>query len=599
MSATPAFPATATPPPEWISPLADPSKVDPKSLEGQLTPEVRMALLERRWGYMNRRAKEPLIRLWDKEFKFICRIETMEKWDWEELALDDGTAHVTITGIENDWIRDIVTHQIGIEEDIHITFDPDPDNPTDYLNRWGGKVLTITDEEGAGAAPTTELACISNRRHLKGIYLGANPLFPMEIQEPKMFLFGGPTVSTCAYSTMINCFRLFALDGLWSWPIPRNIFDPLSLLENLDPLSWPVQVMPVNTLLDQSRYCTIGSRWKDAHTVLAPVMKDAGVICRAYTWLPGDPAPYTMFGPELAELLKPTRACVILSFEDLSGVTGPTGTLADGALNLFAATLDDLITSTIVPADVENESDFINLDDDTPSFFRTLLDVSPKPPPFVYRDVGYGNIVKRTFVIHKQQATDIITGGKSPQWVNEAITFAIRYGIAQLAQVVLGQQAPGVNGLDNLYQGQLDDVFLAFIRYVNPDRSSKAGSYALREWFEPGTGSAYTINSIQSLSAGDYKMKAYASMKFDVGDTPWVFGQDYRLGWRVAAEMRGVEYADQVLAAKAEGGRELDGRTMVSFGDDTREEDPVARAFRTIGNVANYAGMLAGSGELF
>lgn len=592
------FPATADPSSPWIFSGYDQSNLDGATLAGQASPDVRMYLLDQRFGYMHRRTKKPLIRLWDKEFGFIARLENLEKWDWEELANDDGTAHVTFGGAVNDWIRDIVVHQIGIEEDIHVTIDPDPDKPTDFLNRWGGKVLTITDSEEYGKGSETELACISNRRHLKGIYLAACPVEPCEVQEPKMFLFGGPTASTCTYSVMLNLVRLYALEGFSILQVLGDIFNPQKLIQNLIPMSWPVQVMPVNTLFDQSRWCTIGSRWKDAHTVLSPVMKDAGVICRAYTWLPGDPAPYTMFGKQIAEILKPTRACIILSFEDLSGVTGPTGTLADGALNLFAVTLDDLITSTIVPADATSNKSYIDLQDQY-TLIQGLLDVAPKPPPFVYRDVGWGNIKKRTFTIHKSQAIAIVTGGKSPQWVNEAITFAIRWGISQLAQVVLGAQAPGVNGLDNLYQGQLDDVFLAFIRYVNPERYSKAGSYALQEWFEPGTGAAYTINSIQSLSAGDYKMRAYGSMKFDVGDQPWVFGQDYRLGWRVSAEIRGITYADQVLAAKAEGSHDQSGRTVVSFGDDSREEDPVARAFRTIGNVANYAAMLAGSGDLF
>ncbi|SKU07467.1 Uncharacterised protein [Mycobacteroides abscessus subsp. abscessus] len=37
----------------------------------------------------------------------------------------------------------------------------------------------------------------------------------------------------------------------------------------------------------------------------------------------------------------------------------------------------------------------------------------------------------------------------------------------------------------------------------------------------------------------------------------------------------------------------------MSFGDDSRDEDPVARGFRTIGNVANFAALLAGSGDMF
>jgi len=139
-------------------------------------------------------------------------------------------------------------------------------------------------------------------------------------------------------------------------------------------------------------------------------MKDAGVICHAYTWLPGDPPPYSsVFGEALGEILKPTRACVILSFEDQSGVSGPTGTALDGLVNLFAATADDLITETLFPIDGDG-------DGETDPFIRKILGVAPKRPPFVYRDTGYGGVNSRTMVIHKSQATDILTGGRSPQW---------------------------------------------------------------------------------------------------------------------------------------------------------------------------------------
>lgn len=565
--------------------------LDPRTEAGEFSPELRMHLLERRFAYMNRRTKAPLIRVWDREMRFIARVENLDRWDWEELANDDGEAHITFSGKDMEWLREILTYQIDDDEDIHVTIDPDPDKPHDWRARWGGKVVTIEGEDNPGEASITTLNCISNRRHLKGIYLAANPIFPMEVQLPKMFLWGGPTVTTCAFATWINCFRLFSLNGFY--PIPRNIFAPEAWLQNLSPLNWPVQVMPVNPILDQSRWCTVGSRWKDAHTVLSPVMKDAGVICRAYTWLEGDPAPYTMFGPELAEVLKPTRSCVILSFENKSGVTGPTGTMVDGALNLFAATLDDLITETVIPLDTDRDTE-------TDPFFRKLLLVAPKPPAIVWRDVGYGNVRKSKFVIHKSQATDIVVGGKSPQWVNQAITFAIRYGISQLAQVVLGMEAPGVEGLDNLYQGQLDDVFLAFQRYVNPLRSSKAGSYAFREYFHQGHGSAYTLNAFQDLAAGDAAMKAYRSQQFDVGDAqPYILNEDYWLGDRVGVEQRGIHYTQHVTATRAAGSRTEVGRPTISFGDDTREEDPVARGFRTMGNIANFAGLLAGSGDLF
>jgi hypothetical protein len=580
---------------------------------GDMTPEVKQQLLERRWSYMNRRVKKPLIRLWDKEFRFISALENVDSWSWEELANDDGEAKVTFAGGagNNAWIRDVVTHQTKIGEDLHITFDPDPDKPHDWKNRWGGKVLIIEDVEQISEVAETTLHCISNRRHLRGILLGANPIFPMEIQIPKMFLWGGPTAFTCASATFINLFRLQTLNGFY--PIPRNIFAPDTWLNEVSPLNWPIQVMPINPIFDQSRWCTIGARWKDAQTVFAPVMKDAGVICRAYTWLPGDPPPYTVFGDALAELLTPTRACIILSFEDKSGYSGPTGTAIDGAINLFASTLDDLITETLFPLDSITGGDTVTAynghqiifnGDEAAPFFRKLLLVAPTVPPFVFRDIGYGNIVKKTLTIHKQQGTDIVVGGKSPGWVNMAITFMIRWGLAQLAQVIdMGPfgatNVPGSLGLDNLYQGQLDDVFLAFQRYINPLRSADAGSYAFREYFEQGAGSAYTINGIQSLAEGDFKMRAYAAMKFDVGIAPIVWGEDFVLGDRLMAEIRGVYYVDQILAVRAQGSRTESGRPMVSFGDDTRNEDPVARAFRSISNVGNFAEMLATGGDIF
>ncbi|MBU8834660.1 hypothetical protein KL858_35220, partial [Mycolicibacterium goodii] len=94
-------------------------------------------------------------------------------------------AEISFSGSHLDWLREIITIDTRVEEDLHVTIDPDPDNPTDFRNRWGGKVMTIEDDETAGEAPKTTLKCISMRRHLKGIYLAANPIFPMEIQFPK------------------------------------------------------------------------------------------------------------------------------------------------------------------------------------------------------------------------------------------------------------------------------------------------------------------------------------------------------------------------------------------------------------------------------
>lgn len=558
--------------------------------------KIERRLAERRWSYLSRKVPQPLIRLWDKDMKLIARITIPETWDCEEIAHDDGSAQIEIVGKDNAWLREIICFQTRPAEDLHITIDPDPAKPHDWRNRWGGKVETISDVETKGKPTVTTIKAISNRRHLSKILMAATPILPPAIQPMKMFLWGGPCVTTCATSVLVNLFRIYTLNGFW--PIPRNIMAPQTWLDNVSPLNWPVQVMPVNPIFDQSRWVTIGARWKDAKTVLTPVMKDAGVICRAYTWIPGDPAPYSsVFGDALGEILKPTRACVILSFEDESGVTGPTGTAIDGAINLFAATADDLITETLFPIDGDG-------DGQTDPFIRKILAVAPKRPPFVYRDTGYGGTNSRTMVIHKSQATDITTGGKSPQWVNMAITWGIRYGLSQIAQVInygIGAyQQYGTEGLDNLYQGQLDDTLLAFISMTDPRRSAAVGPYAFREHFETGSGSAFTINSIMTIREGLHKTRPYTSFKFDVGDgAPFVIGEDIHLGSRVSAERRGVIYTDQIMAIRRHGDRNSSGRPVISFGDDSKEEDAFARGMATVANVANFAALLAGSGDMF
>lgn len=554
-------------------------------------------LEQRRHAYTHREPARELIRVWDKDFRLLARIEDPESAQWEELDDKVGGAEVSIVGREFAWLRKLLTRDVPYDQNLMITIDPDRTKPHDWRARWGGWIDDIEDTVEAGEPDRTVLKCTSFRDHPNFISVAANPILPPSVQAPKIFLNGGSTAWTATSTAFINLFRIYTLNGFY--PLPRNMFSPKTWLENLHILNWPVQVMPMNPLLDQTRWGVLSSRWKSLEEAQGPLLKDAGVTCRAYTWLPGDPAPYTIFGPELAEKLKPRRACVILAYEDKSGVTGPTGTLVDGALNLMAATLDDLITSTIVPLDFDEDGDSV-----PDPFIRKLLMVAPKPSPFVYRDAAHGGITKSVMTIHKRRAVSIITGGKSPQWLNQAITFAIRYGLSQLAQVInygIGAyQQYGTEGLDNLYQGQLDDVFLAFMTHMNPVAAAAAGPYARNEFFESGSGSAFTVSSLQALANGDFKNRAYISWQHDIGDmAPFVLHEDFGLADRVSIERGGIVYTDQVKGIKNVVERGKPRRPTLLLGDDTREEDGLVRAFRTIGDVANFAALIASAGDMF
>jgi hypothetical protein len=73
-----------------------------------------------------------------------------------------------------------------------------------------------------------------------------------------------------------------------------------------------------------------------------------------------------------------------------------------------------------------------------------------------------------------------MTGSRSPTLVNELQTFAIKWGLAQLSDMInvaIGTmvntafQFPATPGLDELYQGQLDNVLFAWERWTDPLRA--------------------------------------------------------------------------------------------------------------------------------
>lgn len=320
-------------------------------------------------------------------------------------------------------------------------------------------------------------------------------------------------------------------------------------------------------------------------------------MIRAYTWLEEDEdSPHTELGV-LGNVLKPSRSCVVLAVEDKSGITGPTGTLLDGVINMIAATADDMITESLVPFDKDH-------DGHTDPLFRKWFGVAPETPWVCWREHQYSGIISSEHTIHKAQARTIMTGGKSPGWVNQTQTFLIRYALSQLAQVInygLGAyEQPGVEGLDNLYQGQLDDTLLAWMRWTDPRRALNMGAYAYQEHFEQGAGTGWTLAATTTLREGQWKTREYQSFKVTVRNgAPYVLWYDTVLGDRNTFEIGGILYTDQITAIKGSYSRTEPVRWELSVGDDSQEEDPMARGMRQIQTLWNAVGVLFGSDDLF
>lgn len=545
--------------------------------------------------------QRPLLRLWDKNMQPIGTIAQEKSVRVEEVMADSGTGTCVIR--RDNWLSDFILYDRRAEEDLHFTLDPNPTNRS-WRTRWGGKVTGVTAKRSNDGLHTVEMEMVHNREHVKHLLAGANPIFPPEIQFPKMFILPWNCRTAVSLTMFINLARQFF--PLLS--IPTNIFNPgawlgvADIIGGFDPLLWPVQVQFVNPLFDQSRTTILTSRWTDIHTVTAPLLEDAGCMIRAYTWLTEDKdSPHPELGTLAGQLARPHRNAVILAVEDKSGVTGPTGTLLDGPINLIASTADDMITETL--------SSVIDLDKDndgeTDPLIRKWFGVAPKPPWVVFKDGEYSGIVESQRTMHGATAKTIMIGGRSPGWVNQLQTFGIKYALAQLSAVIsygLGAyQQPGTPGLEELYQGQLDDTLLAWQRFTDPIRAIRMGDFGFLEHFEQGGGgTAYTVSGILNLRSGHWKTRAYTSFKTSIRNgMPYLLDTDFTLGDRLGFQMANVIHVDQCTAIRRSYDESTPMTIELSIGDDSEEEDPVAKATRTLAAVWGLMGMFLGSTDVF
>jgi hypothetical protein len=201
-----------------------------------------------------------------------------------------------------------------------------------------------------------------------------------------------------------------------------------------------------------------------------------------------------------------------------------------------------------------------------------------------------------------------MTGGRSPKLVNDAQTFGIKYGLSKLSELIYSATGlavgsanpPGSPGLEELYQGPLDNILFAWQRYSNPFRAIQAGDMIYQEWLEHPGSAAYTISGVLALRAGDFKKRAYRSFKTSIRNgAPYVIGYDILLDDRVGFEQDGILYVDQVSAIKYEYDRTKPITYSVSVGDTTKDIDPFAQGIKALQAVYTVLSAIAGEGWFF
>jgi len=588
--------------------------------------------------------QKPLIRLADSNLDIMQTLEGEIDASVEELMDDTGKCTVKI--LYDNWLTDYMTNQTQLIQDLHLLIDPIP-TQQDYRKRWGGKITEIHVKKDDKGIHEIELTALSFFEHAKRLLVAANPIFPPEVQLPRMWVLPGPCRSICALTAFINLGRLF----MPGWSTITNIFNPAGWINplgpdavlNFLPTAWPIQVAFVDPVLDQSRWTAIGATWTDWYKTFKDILTDSGCVMRCYTYLTSDPVSPNgelasilnvipdllgmLFGVDVSQLdqtidqlVAPIRNCCVFSFEQKDGRTGPTGTALDGLLSTVAVTLDDLITPVTVDLTTGNTFDPGQVLNGEPVedaagvgstyLIEQLTLVAPAVPKVIWWDGTYNGIITTDLTWHKGSVKTIMTGSKSPVIVNEAQTFAIRYGLSQLSDVIntwIGladqsgeTQVPFTPGLDNLYQGQLDNTLFAWQRFTDPIRALYSGDVAWQEHFEQGTGTAYTLASVLTLRDGDWKTRAFAAFKADtINGHPWMADIDYYLGDQVGIEENGIIYVDNVHGIKREWSWDKALTVNIKIGEDKQKGDPFNAAFKTIAAVYGLISEFAGEGTLF
>lgn len=526
-----------------------------------LSPSEVRGEIQASWADFVREATgRPMVELYDKNWEHSVPLigETTAKFIRKRN--DTGEGNLVVFG--NNAVRQWIVDELGEWEDLHIRV------RTGYME-WTGKATTIAYESDAEGFEYISVNFLHEFEHAKKMVCFNNPFFPAEFQWPKLYAYAGPAVFGIMAMFFLNTMRRFALP----WTFGDNLFDPASWLANFNPAEWPIVVVPKSLLFDTSSWCILATRFGNFYDVVLPTLKDAGLNLRVYRWFPGMPQP----APDHYTL---TETKLVVDVEDMSGYTGPTGTLLDGAAHLITQVADDLINEVVhevAPVDSPEYSigGWLGTTRENPWVtFRS---------PFNSNGVSGVESVKMTR--HKATASSVVTGGHSPDWVNAGLTLLLNAALGYLGMAI-GNPGLGLG----IFEEQVHDVILAFHRAPNPIRVEKMGANGppWGEFWESSGSKGFSPAALQAIRTGFFRTRAYTTFEVKLrAGAPYWPGAHFLEGHRVNCEVGTTEelYTDFVESIEFGWGRDQDVDYAVLVGDGVIEDQPNAILSRQIGMV--------------
>ncbi|MFT3662000.1 MAG: hypothetical protein QM809_11520 [Gordonia sp. (in: high G+C Gram-positive bacteria)] len=518
----------------------------------------------------HRHFSSSLLRLWDGDMATALEVRALEFHEGEDpcWSVGGGASRFPYASPEGHFLWDL----IHPDEDVHLTVElVDPDDPArGWESRVAFKAVAVDLVEEEDGSEWVEVEWQTILLHWDQMILMALPMLPPQVQPLKYW----PAIGPIRSSFLLAWQLALAVTYAPLWRFVDDWASPAAYAEAVDPRRWPMVVSPLNVMRDGTKPQISVFRFDMALPAMVDALRDADCIPVARQWLPGDPQPF----PDHVVLVRPT---VVIDIEHHTVVPGMTGTLLDGFINLAVQIGDDLVTQVVHP--VLDPYDQRPLPSQHPIGDR--LGLAPAKPWPGYRRGEYSGIIGGRISRKKSMGTVFWTGGRSPEWVNQAITLAITTALDYLGF------AMAIPGLGNLYQGQFDNTLLAFAKVEDRRRARRAGRFARRHvWCSEG-GTGFGMATAIALRQGWFDTRPRLVRTVEVVDGfPHRIYRDVRKGEQCWFEMPdGSIYVDRVTNIKHRLDRETELRFALVIGDDTGDEDVIAQLWAQANHIRDVA----------
>ena len=455
--------------------------------------------------------------------------------------------------------------------------------------RWSGQVDVPTDDYVQGVGTTT-IQLIGDYSWFSSLIVFPAWWEPLELQIPKEATFVGPAITNILEMISEQILRQSGLLGA-ILEFAENIIDPASYIGSLldvQQLALPLVVVPHDQLTDTSKWTAITCKMTTVAAAVEQTLKDCGLLLTADLWLPTDPQPASLAGSGITL----TEACILIDCRDYSDVTGLTGTMLDGLIGSAVDLIDTVlgeILSILGGADI---SDTDSTDATNPygsGILASLLGIDAKPPWVVYEDGPRSGIQESHIAAHAPKAYRVITGGKSPEWVNKGIDLLLELALSELLAAV------GASGISSgLLDGVFDNTVLAYMQIEDDARRIKGGRFMKPEFFAQGGSAAYTLDALVILESALWDTRGFHSFQLVAMDGyPYNFGGnlfgvqygDFGIGQPVSWVRKGVIYTDYCEEATIIDDRTHRVQIIAKVGDQSALESPWARMMRRVGSL--------------